>query len=80
MEEKLLKVPEIMDYLGIGRNTFDVLAHSGKLPVFKVGGSWRADREVLKEWVKNQGTPQPTQTPKRGRKPQPQSGYKVREA
>lgn len=81
MEDRLLKTPEIMEYLGISVRTFNVLANSGKIPVFKIGGSWRADMEVLRNWVKEQGIPEPTPIPKaRGRKPQPQGGYKVREA
>lgn len=85
MEDKLLKVPQIMDYLGVSRKTFDILAHSGKIPVFKVGGNWRADLQKLKEWANQQGEvtePVSAPTKTRGRKPQqsqPAGGYQVRQ-
>jgi putative molybdopterin biosynthesis protein len=51
MEERLLKVSEAAEFLGLGRNTVYILAREGKLPHYRIGDSVRFDRAELRAWL-----------------------------
>ncbi len=42
---------DIMDVLGIGKNTTYDLLNSGKLRGFRVGRSWRVSVEALEDFI-----------------------------
>lgn len=70
MPQPLMKPPEIMEYLGVSRRTFQKLVNEPDTPIFKIGGSWRANSEDLEAWVKSRREIQKTPAPSvRGRKP-----------
>lgn len=58
MDDQILTLKEVAVYLRLAEKTAYRLASEGKLPGFKVGGSWRFKREDLEAWIqeqKNQG-------------------------
>jgi excisionase family DNA binding protein len=54
MEDQILTLREVAAYLKLAEKTAYRLASEGKLPGFKVGGSWRFKREDLDEWIEKQ--------------------------
>lgn len=42
---------DVMDVLGIGKNSAYALLNSGKLRGFRVGRSWRVSSEALEEFM-----------------------------
>jgi len=54
MEDQILTLREVAAYLKLAEKTAYRLASEGKLPGFKVGGSWRFKREDLDAWIKKQ--------------------------
>lgn len=42
---------DVMDILGIGKNSAYTLLNSGKLRGFRVGRSWRVSSEALEEFM-----------------------------
>ncbi len=42
---------EVADYLKLTEKTAYRLAAEGKIPGFKVGGSWRFKRSELEKWI-----------------------------
>lgn len=56
MEADIMTVKEVAEYLKINEKTAYSLAAEGKLPGFKVGGSWRFRQSDLGEWIeRNKG-------------------------
>ena len=53
-ERSLMTLVEVADHLRIGQRTAYGWAKSGKLPAFKVGGTWRFDRVDIDRWVEEQ--------------------------
>jgi len=51
MEDQILTLKEVAAYLKLAEKTAYRLASEGKLPGFKVGGSWRFKREDLEAWI-----------------------------
>lgn len=51
MEDPILTLREVAAYLKLAEKTAYRLASEGKLPGFKVGGSWRFKREDLEAWI-----------------------------
>lgn len=47
----ILTPSDIMDILGIGKNSAYDLLNSGKLRGFRVGRSWRVTAEALEEFL-----------------------------
>ena len=47
MEYEYLTPKEVMNCLGIGKNTFYKLVNSGRIPAFRIGRLWRVKREAL---------------------------------
>ena len=49
---KWLTINDLSEYLNMGRTKLYQLAQEGKIPVSKIGGQWRFDREEIDAWMK----------------------------
>lgn len=54
MNDQILTLKEVAAYLKLAEKTAYKLAAAGKLPGFKVGGSWRFKREDIDRWIEEQ--------------------------
>jgi excisionase family DNA binding protein len=54
MAGEILTIREVAELLKINEKTAYRLAGEGKIPGFKVGGSWRFDRQEISNWIKRQ--------------------------
>jgi excisionase family DNA binding protein len=54
MAEEILTIREVAELLKINEKTAYRLAADGKIPGFKVGGSWRFDRQEIANWIKRE--------------------------
>jgi excisionase family DNA binding protein len=54
MSDEILTLKEVADYLKLAEKTAYRLAAEGKLPGFKVGGSWRFKKEDVLLWIEEQ--------------------------
>lgn len=54
MSDEILTLKEVAEYLKLVEKTAYRLALEGKLPGFKVGGSWRFKREDILKWIEEQ--------------------------
>lgn len=54
MNDQILTLKEVATYLKLAEKTAYKLAAAGKLPGFKVGGSWRFKREDIDRWIEVQ--------------------------
>lgn len=54
MADEILTIREVADLLKINEKTAYRLAADGKIPGFKVGGSWRFDRQEISNWIKRE--------------------------
>ena len=54
MADDILTIQEVATYLKLNEKTAYRLASKGKLPGFKVGGSWRFKRVDLEQWIEEQ--------------------------
>ncbi len=50
----IMTIREVADYLKLTEKTAYRLAAEGKIPGFKVGGSWRFRRSEIEKWIENQ--------------------------
>ena len=50
-EGEILTLDEVAAYLKAGKRTAYPLAAEGKLPAFKLGGTWRFHRSGLDGWI-----------------------------
>ena len=50
-EGEILTLEEVAVYLKAGKRTVYRLAQEGKIPAFKLGGSWRFRRAELDQWI-----------------------------
>ena len=48
---EILTLDDVAVYLKAGKRTVYRLAAEGKLPAFKLGGTWRFRRSDLDEWI-----------------------------
>jgi len=62
MDSDIMTMKEVAEYLKINEKTAYRLASEGKLPGFKVGGSWRFKRSEIQNWIEQQSA----ETKKRG--------------
>ena len=46
-----MTLKEVADYLKLAEKTAYKLAAAGKLPGFKVGGSWRFKQTDIDQWI-----------------------------
>lgn len=51
MESEIMTMKEVAEYLKINEKTAYRLASEGKLPGFKVGGSWRFRQSDIDDWI-----------------------------
>jgi excisionase family DNA binding protein len=51
MNDEILTLKEVAEYLKLAEKTAYRLAAEGKLPGFKVGGSWRFQKADIQEWI-----------------------------
>ena len=56
MDDEILTLKEVAECLKLAEKTAYRLAANGKLPDFKVGGSWRFKREDIENWIESQKT------------------------
>jgi len=49
--DEILTIDEVATYLKAGKRTVYRLAANGKLPAFKLGGTWRFRRGDLDRWI-----------------------------
>jgi len=56
MNDDILTLKEVAQYLKLAEKTAYRLAAEGKLPGFKVGGSWRFKREEIEKWIAEQSS------------------------
>ena len=54
MTDEILTLKEVAKYLKLAEKTAYRLAAEGKLPGFKVGGSWRFKQSNIEAWIKKQ--------------------------
>ena len=52
MNDSIMTVREIADFLKVTEKTIYRMVSSGQIPGFKVGGSWRFYREEIIEWTR----------------------------
>lgn len=51
MNDEILTLKEVAAYLKLAEKTAYKLAAEGKLPGFKVGGSWRFKGSDIQKWI-----------------------------
>lgn len=56
MTDEILTLKDVAKYLKLAEKTAYRLAAEGKLPGFKVGGSWRFKKEDIDLWIEQQKT------------------------
>lgn len=56
MTDEILTLKEVADYLKLAEKTAYRLAAEGKLPGFKVGGSWRFKHSDIESWIEAKKT------------------------
>ena len=49
--DEILTLEEVAAYLKAGKRTVYRLAASGRIPAFKLGGTWRFRRAELDQWI-----------------------------
>jgi len=54
MEDDILTLKEVAEHLKLAEKTAYRLAAEGKLPGFKVGGSWRFQKVDVESWIEKQ--------------------------
>lgn len=52
MTDEILPIREVTELLKINEKTPYKLASAGEIPGFKVGGSWRFERQEIAAWIK----------------------------
>lgn len=54
LDDEIFTIKEVANYLKLAEKTAYRLTSEGKLPGFKVGGSWRFRRSEIDAWIKGQ--------------------------
>jgi excisionase family DNA binding protein len=54
MSDEIVTLKEVAQYLKLTEKTAYRLAAEGKLPGFKVGGSWRFKQDDVLQWIEEQ--------------------------
>ncbi|RQJ19397.1 methylation-associated defense system helix-turn-helix domain-containing protein MAD1 [Pseudomonas aeruginosa] len=54
MPEEIMTLKEVAEYLKLAEKTAYRLAAEGKIPGFKVGGSWRFKKGAIENWIDQQ--------------------------
>ena len=58
MNNEILTLKEVAEYLKLAEKTAYRLTAEGKLPGFKVGGSWRFKQSDIENWIEDNKTSQ----------------------
>jgi len=58
MPDEIMTIQEVAAYLKIKEKTAYRLVAEGKIPGFKVGGSWRFRRGEIESWIDEQSNGQ----------------------
>ena len=53
MTDEILTLKDVAKYLKLAEKTAYKLAADGKLPGFKVGGSWRFKQSDIESWIED---------------------------
>ncbi len=53
-EGEILTLKQVADFLKVTERTIYRLAAAGKIPAFKVGGTWRFSRAEINRWIQRQ--------------------------
>lgn len=53
-DDEIMTLKEVADYLKLAEKTAYRLAAEGKIPGFKVGGSWRFKHSDIESWIDDQ--------------------------
>lgn len=51
MTDEILTIKDVAAYLKLNEKTAYRLVLDGKIPGFKVGGSWRFDKNDIQKWI-----------------------------
>lgn len=51
MPDEIMTLKEVAGYLKLAEKTAYRLTAEGKIPGFKVGGSWRFRKSVIEDWI-----------------------------
>lgn len=54
MQTDIMTIKEVSEYLKLAEKTAYRLAAQGKIPGFKIGGSWRFRRSEIDTWIEKQ--------------------------
>lgn len=54
MNNEIMLIKELAEYLKINEKTAYRFASEGKIPGFKVGSAWRFRKSEIAQWIKNQ--------------------------
>jgi excisionase family DNA binding protein len=54
MNDQVLTVKEVAEYLKVNDRTVYRMAAAGKIPAFKVGSSWRFKQSEIEKWIEKQ--------------------------
>ncbi len=54
MNDEILTIKQVADYLKVNERTIYKLASENIMPAFKVGGSWRFQRGEIQKWIAQQ--------------------------
>ena len=54
MTDDIMTIKELAEYLKLNEKTAYRLVSEGKIPGFKVGGSWRFQRVEIQKWIEAQ--------------------------
>jgi excisionase family DNA binding protein len=54
VQTDIMTIKEVSEYLKLAEKTAYRLAAQGKIPGFKIGGSWRFRRSEIDAWIKEQ--------------------------
>lgn len=53
-DDEIMTLKAVADYLKLAEKTAYRLAAEGKIPGFKVGGSWRFKQSDIEKWIDDQ--------------------------
>lgn len=51
MNDQVLTIKQVAEYLQVAEKTIYTLTQEGRLPAFKVGGQWRFKKEDIEKWI-----------------------------
>lgn len=61
---QIMTIKEVSEYLKLAEKTAYRLSSQGKIPAFKIGGSWRFDKADIDKWIEKQKAVQPKEVEK----------------